>query len=133
MIQLKRNLRLPPNLPIDPVPFITVIFQLIFFFILSSFTFQSGINVKLPKALTSDLIKEDNIIIKITGENITYLNNQVITQKELEQILEESTGKNSSVLINADRRASFGRIMDVWNSCRNKGIERVNIATEQEN
>lgn len=133
-MRFKQHLKVQQSLQIDMAPLIDVIFQLLIFFMLSSsFTFQSGINVKLPKAVTSDVIKEENMIITITSENVTYLNDKVITQKELENILTKPNIKNLPILIKADRRASFGRIIDIWDLCRNNGIERVNIATNQEN
>lgn len=116
---------------IDLVPFINVAFLILLFFALvSSLTFESGINVKLPKALTSDVVKEGNVIIAITSENVIYLNGRITTIKELMQSL-KSVPQNSPVLIKADRRASVGRIVDVWNLGRSLGIEQINIATNQ--
>ncbi len=97
----------------------------------SSFTFQSGITVKLPKAVTSDLIKEDNFIITITSENVIYANSKVISFNELQKELGKRDYKKRPILIQADRRASVGRIVDVWDLCRNLGIERISIATNQ--
>ena len=37
-----------------------------------------------------------------------------------------------SVLIKSDRRASLGRVVEVWDLCRDMGISQVNIATNQE-
>jgi biopolymer transport protein ExbD len=113
---------------------IDVIFQLLIFFMLSSsFTFQSGINVKLPKAVTSDVIKEENLIITITSEDVLYLNGKITAIKELTGILGRQENKNKPILIKSDRRASVGRIVDVWDLCRNLGIERINIATNTDN
>ena len=133
-MKFKRHTKLEHGLgQIDIAPLIDVIFQLLIFFMLSSsFTFQSGINVKLPKAVTSDVIKEENYVVTITSENIIYLNGAVITIKELEQRLAAPGKKDKPLLIKADRRASVGRIVDVWDLCRNLGIERINIATNQE-
>jgi biopolymer transport protein ExbD len=133
-MRFKRHTKLEHGLgQIDIAPLIDVIFQLLIFFMLSSsFTFQSGINVKLPKAVTSDVIKEENYVVTITSENIIYLNGIVITLKELEERLSAPGRKERPLLIKADRRASVGRIVDVWDLCRNIGIERINIATNQE-
>ena len=129
-MKFKRHTKLEHGLE----PLIDVIFQLLVFFMLSSsFTFQSGINVKLPKAVTSDIIKEENLIITITSENIIYLNSNISTLEELKSELEKIKGKNNPILIKADRRSSVGRIVDVWDLCRNLGIERINIATNQDN
>jgi biopolymer transport protein ExbD len=133
-VRFKRNTKLEHGLEqIDIAPLIDTIFLLLIFFMLtSSFTFQSGINVKLPKAVTSDVIQEENLIVTITSENVTYLNGTVITLKELKEKLSQPGTKEHPLLIKADRRASVGRIVDVWDLCRELGIERINIATNQD-
>jgi len=35
-------------------------------------------------------------------------------------------------MIKADRRSSMGRIVDIWDLCRQLGIEKINIATTRE-
>lgn len=133
-MRFRQHLKIEKKLHIDLVPFIGVFFQLMIFFMLSSsFTFQPGINVKLPKTVTSDIIKEDNMVISITSENVTYLNGVIINRKELEEELAKPGSKNLLILIKADRRASVGRIIDIWDICRKNGIDRINIATNQEN
>ncbi len=118
---------------INLTPLIDVILMLLIFFILSSsLTPQSGINVKLPKAITSDTIKEENLTITVTSENVIYLDNKIITFKELRRELRKNINKNRPVLIKADRRSSLGRIVDIWDLCRELGIEKINIAADQE-
>lgn len=134
-MKFKRHSKLEHGLEqIDIAPLVDVIFQLLIFFMLSSsFTFQSGINVKLPKAVTSDVIKVENVIITITNENVIYINGRVSTMKELQTELENTKNKDRPILIKSDRRASMGRIVEVWDMCRNLGIEKINIATNQNN
>ena len=115
------------------VPLITVIFQLLIFFMLtSSFTFQSGIHIKLPKTITSDVLKEQNFVITITSEDLIYVNNHIMTIKELKGEMSKPSNKTRPVLIKAARRTSVGRIVDVWDLCRGVGVERINIATNQD-
>lgn len=119
--------------PINLAPLIDAILLLLIFFMLSSsFTFQSGINVNLPKAVTSDTLQEENFIITITSEDVIYFRNSVYTIKELKAELDKPAQKSRPVLIKADRRASVGRIVDVWDLCRQLGVERVNIATNRD-
>lgn len=120
--------------PIDIAPLIDIIFLLLIFFMFCApFTFQAGIGVKLPKTLTSDAIKDEDLTITISGEDVIYLNGKIIAIKELQQVLGMTANKNRSILIKSDRRASMGRIVDIWNLCRRLGIEKINIATNQEN
>ena len=134
-MKFKRHLNVQQGLQqITIVPLITVIFQLLIFFMLaSSFTFQSGIKVKLPRAITSDVIKEENLTITITSEDIIYRDNTISTIEEIKKTLSKSSNKTRPILIKADRRASLGRVIDIWDLCRELGIERVNIATDQKN
>ncbi len=134
-MKFKRQITIERGLqPIDIVPLIDLLFLLLIFFMVStSFTFQSNINVKLPKAVTSDMIKEENLVITITSENVVYLNNTVTTLKELENTLTKLKSKNHQLLIKTDRRTSVGRIVDVWDLCRKIGLDHINIATNQDN
>lgn len=113
-------------------PFIGVIFLLSFFFMVSPLLVsQKGINVKLPRAVTSDTINEAELTITITGENLLYWNNSLVTAGELEQKLKKIARKKRAILIKADRRAYVGKIVDIWDLCRRLGIEKLNIATSE--
>lgn len=133
-MKFKRNNELEYGVrPIHIAPMIDCFFLLLIFFMFaSSFTFQSSIKVKLPKVVTSDMIQDKNVIVTITGENVIYLNGTVVTLKELSRKLQESNYKARPLLIRSDRRASVGRVVDVWDLCRNLGIERIHIATNQD-
>lgn len=133
-MKLKRSVKLESGLdPIIIAPFINVSFLLLIFFLLFiSMSSQAGISVKLPKAVTSDILQEDNDIISITSEDIIYLNSKVVTVPELEEFLSHLVMKDRQILVKADRRASMGRVVDIWNLCRKLNIERVSIATSRE-
>ncbi len=133
-MRFKRHSKLEHGLgQIDIAPLIDMVFQLLIFFMLtSSFVFQSGIKINLPRAVTSEIVQEENVVIIISSENVIYLNNKVVNLKELEKSLKSAAKKNTPLLIKADRRASLGRIVDVWDLCREVGLEKINIATNQE-
>lgn len=133
-MHFKRHMELEHGLKqIDIAPLIDMVFQLLIFFMLTSnFIMQPGIKVNLPKAITSELIKEESLEILISAENIIYLNGRVITMQELKSIIKRIAKKNPPILIKADRRASLGRIVEVWDICRDLGVSQINIATNQE-
>lgn len=118
---------------IDIAPLIDIVFQLLIFFMLtSSFVMQPGIKVNLPKAVTSEVVKFENIELLVSGENVTYFNGKVVTTQELKNLLKQAAKRNQSVLIKADQRASLGRVVEIWDLARDQGISQVNIATNQE-
>lgn len=118
---------------IDIAPLIDMIFQLLIFFMLtSSFIIQAGIKINLPKAITSEAVRSENIEIVVSGENVTYFNGKVITTQELKSLFKQIAKRNEAVLIKADKRASLGRIVEIWDMARDTGITGINIATTQE-
>ena len=72
------------------------------------------------------------MVVTITDDDVIYLNGKITTFKELSKILSEKKNADNPILIKADRRARVGSVVNVWDLCRNLGIEKVNIATNQE-
>lgn len=117
---------------LDIAPLIDVVFLLLIFFMLtSSYIFQPGIKINLPKAVTSEVIQEKNLVVTVNAKNEIYLNNRAVSLKELKKNLKEAADKNRPLLIKADRQASLGRVVEIWDFCREVGLTQVNIATNQ--
>ncbi|OGX32085.1 MAG: hypothetical protein A3G37_01410 [Omnitrophica WOR_2 bacterium RIFCSPLOWO2_12_FULL_46_30] len=132
-MRFKRHVELEHGLrQIDITPLIDMVFQLLIFFMLtSSFIMQSGIKVNLPKAVTAEPGREENVTITISRENVLYLDKKVLTNRELKEVLSRAQKDNIPVLIMADQYASMGRVVEVWDMARDSGVEEVNIATER--
>jgi biopolymer transport protein ExbD len=103
----------------------------VFFLFTSSFIFQPGIKVSLPKAVTSDVVQQDNVVLTVTREDKIYLEDKEITQAELDSRLSALNKDRMGLLIKADSRAPLGRIVQIWDACRREGVSQVNIATNQ--
>jgi len=130
-MKFKRHVELEKG-QLDIAPLIDIVFLLLIFFMLtSSFIFQPGIKINLPKAITSEVIHEKSLIILVTANNYIYLNDRVITMSELSSRLRIAAKENKPLLIKADRRASLGKVVEVWDMCRDEGISQINIATSQ--
>ncbi len=120
--------------PIDIVPLVDIVFLLLIFLVLtSSFVVQTGIDVKLPKAVTSDMITQQQMTVTISDDNVLYFNGMVVSIGELKEQLEILKLRQVPLLIKADRRASVGRVVDVWDLGRQVGLEKINIAASQRN
>lgn len=124
-MELERGLR-----QIDIAPLIDIVFQLLIFFMLtSSFIIQPGIRVNLPRAVTGGIVTEKNLVITVSAENVIYLDDKIVTLDELRARLKKFKAK--PLLIKSDRRSSLGRIVAIWDLCRDLGIANINIATNQ--
>ena len=113
-------------------PLIDVIFLLLIFFMLtSSFVFQPGIRVNLPRAVTSEVLHRELMIVVITGENEVYIDERPVDADELVSRISLAGREGRSLLIKADKEADLGKVIDIWDLCRKVDMKQVNIATAQ--
>ena len=128
-MKFKKRLKIEKGL-MDLTPLVNVFFLLfIFFLFTSSFIFQPGIKVSLPEAVTSEVIQQDSIVMTITKDDKVYLNEREISQDEISSNLKLLAKAKTPLLIKADGKASMGRVVEIWDMCRNEGVLQVNIAT----
>ncbi len=114
------------------VPLIDVMFNLLIFFMLTSnFVIQPGIKVSLPKAITSEVMNSEYLILTVTAQDLLFLNDEPITINDLTEKLKEAVRENKSLLLKADTGASLGRVVEIWDLCRDIGVPQINIATNQ--
>ena len=131
-MKLKRHVQFAKG-QLDIAPLIDCVFLLLIFFLLTSnFIFQPGIKIDLPKAVTSEVVQENALVITVTSDNRFYLNESPITFAELKNKLESPSSKSKPILIKADRDVALGRVVSIWDFCREIGITQINIATNQE-
>jgi biopolymer transport protein ExbD len=130
-MKFKRNLYIE-DVRLDMVPLINCVFLLLIFFLLTSnIIFQPGIKINLPKAVTSEVMQENTVVITVTSDNRFYLNEIPVTLLELKNKLEKAS-TSEPVLIKADRDVVLSKVVNIWDFCRDLGIKQVNIATNQE-
>ena len=130
-MKFKRRLKTEKGL-IEMTPLVNVFFLLfIFFAFTSSFIFQPGIKVDLPKAVTSEVVQQDSAVLIITKDDKIYLNDREISHDELLSNLRLMAKGNIPLLIKADNHASLGRVVEIWDMCRREGLSQANIATNR--
>jgi biopolymer transport protein ExbD len=117
---------------LDIAPLIDVVFLLLIFFMLtSSFIFQPGIRVNLPRAVTSEILHKELLVIVVTDNNEIFINDRPVERDELISRITMAGQEDQSLLIKADKGADVGRVIEVWDICRQVDIKRISIATTQ--
>jgi biopolymer transport protein ExbD len=141
MNEEKKPMRLPdePELPlqINIVPMIDVIFAILTFFIMSTLflTRSEGLPVNLPKAATA---KQQQVPTKITitvdEKEQVSLNRKPIAVDDLTAQVRTLVGSNPEVLviINADEKVDYGRVVAVMDRVRQVPGAKLAIATQRE-
>jgi len=133
-MRFKRHLELEHGLgPIDIVPLINIIFLLLIFFILAS-AFVTGpvIKMNLPKVITGGAFERGNIEITVLSDNTIFLGSRAVGKQELKNFLKQIAKKGPPILIKSDRKASLGKVAEIFDMCRDFGATQVDIVTDQE-
>jgi biopolymer transport protein ExbD len=131
-MRFKRHLEIIKG-EINIAPMVDVVFQLIIFFMLSSsFIMQPGIKIKLPKAETTDIIKQKEIFVNITEDGRIYFKGKPVNLLEFEKILrEEIKGEKENIIliVKADKDTKHGIVVSVMDKARSCGVDKIAVAT----
>ena len=106
-------------------------FVLVFFLLLSSnFILQQGISVSMPFSRFSLGPQSNQQIISITGGAVPaiYFQDQRVTIEQLGPLLDAAKQKDQSIIIKADRSASYETVAEVTNVALEHGITSVALA-----
>lgn len=115
---------------LDIAPLIDVVFLLLIFFMLtSSFIFQPGIRVNLPRAVTSEVLKKELLVITVTADDEVFINERSVTSEELLSRITVAARGDDPILIRADKQAGLGKVIEIWDMCRQLDVKQINIAT----
>ena len=121
---------------VDIVPLIDVIFLLLAFFMLltMSMVFQEGVPVELAKAGAGESVEEANrIVISIKENGHVFWEEELISLENLVERLgkiDREGDRVPRVLINADRGARHGKIIEVVDRIRSTEIKNVIFTVE---
>jgi biopolymer transport protein ExbD len=106
-------------------------FLLAFFLLLSSnFILQQGISISMPFSRFSLGPQSNQQIISISGGAVPaiYFQDQRVTMEQLGPLLDAAKRKDQSIIIKADRSASYETVAEVTNAALEHGITSVALA-----
>ena len=106
-------------------------FLLAFFMLLSSnFILQQGISISMPFSRFSLGPQSNQQIISVTGGAVPaiYFQDQRVTMEQLGPLLDAAKRKDQSIIIKADRSASYETVAEVTNAALEHGITSVALA-----
>src|SRR3954464_13612730 len=106
-------------------------FLLAFFLLLSSnFILQQGVSISMPFSRFSLGPQSNQQIISIAGGAVPaiYFQDQRVTMERLGPLLDAAKRKDQSIIIKADRSASYETIAEVTNAALEHGITSVALA-----
>lgn len=122
-----------PDIRIELIPLIDVIFCILTFFILAAVTLtrQTAIGVDIPAASTGTAQMRDMFIVSVDQIGELYIDKQRVSSQQLyQQLLQyHYTNPEGLVVLYASRLASYNDVIQVLDLLRSVGGDRVALAT----
>ncbi len=119
------------NSEINLSPLLDMVFILLIFFVVTTtFTRETGVEVKKPKASSATQVKDKTIKLAITREGTIHIHEKQVTLSVLESILQREKNRNPSlkVIIVADNQSLTGMVVKVLDKCNLVGLKNTSIA-----
>ncbi|WP_127023907.1 ExbD/TolR family protein [Rheinheimera mangrovi] len=118
---------------VDLTPMLDVVFiMLIFFIVTTSFVKEAGIDVNRPKAAKAQSKPSATIFIAIRANGEIWMDKRAVDVERVgatvEKLLAESP--TDTVIIQADKEAKHGIVVQVMDQIKLAGIDKISIAAE---
>lgn len=116
-------------------PLVDVIFLLLIFFMVSTafIDFTRRLDIKLPESKAADVIeKVKSFVIEMAVDEKIYLNGKEVTLEAMESELKKSSKEATrvSVIIKADKRISYGKVIGVMGIVKSAKIRDIGVAVK---
>ncbi len=111
-----------------------VMLLLIFFLLTSQFVITTGVQVRLPKSESSEVVTDNQFIVTITKTNEIYFGGEKISLGELAKkiITYNEQQREKNLVIKADKEIPIEILIKVIDIAKSTGINKFTIATEKE-
>ena len=119
---------------INVTPLVDVMLVLLIIFMVTAPMLHQGISVALPKTATTNLRSglEDPIVLSISRDGLYYINETPVARGLLKDRLRAilRNHKEKAVLLKADRRLSYGTVVETLDLLNRMGIESLGMITD---
>jgi len=121
---------------INVTPFIDIMLVLlIVFMVTSSVTFQSGLDVDIPKISSKSDGKKDPtaVLISLDNKGGIFVDGFAVSRSELEQRIKDALlkGKTDMVIFQGDKASSLQNTLDIIDVAKKAGAQKFAIAAKE--
>ena len=116
---------------INITPLLDIVFiMLIFFVVTTSFVKEAGIEVNRPAAQTAERKEHASILIAIAPNGEVWIDRRVVDVRSVRAAIERLRAESpeGAVVIQGDREARIGLLVEVMDQVRKAGVNNVSIA-----
>ncbi len=119
---------------IDMTPMLDIVFIMLIFFIVStSFVREAGVEIERPVSSTAEVKENQGVMLAITANDEVWLDRQPVDVRMIRPTLERLKVEQPDlgVMIQADKDAKTGLLVEVMDQVKMSGVEQVAVATRE--
>lgn len=114
---------------VNLTPMLDVVFiMLIFFIVTTSFIKESGVEIERPESSAASPRPEAQVMVALTPEGAVWVDGRPVDLHRVGDEVAGLLGSEGGVVIQADRQATTGRLLEVMDRLRESGVEDVAVA-----
>jgi biopolymer transport protein ExbD len=116
----------------DLTPMIDMIFQLLIFFLLTSFLLVPAVNVALPRSRSPEATPPAAMTLTVRRDGSLLLAGQAVQIQDLPSLVSSALAARSeaAIILQADRGVAFGRVVEVMEAARSGGARDISFLVE---
>jgi biopolymer transport protein ExbD len=117
----------------DMTPMIDMIFQLLIFFLLTSFFILPAVTVALPRSRSTETRPPSSLILSVERDGRLKLAGQAVSLDDLPALLGAALARRNdrTVVIQSDRGVPFGKVVEVMEASRDAGAGEISFLVER--
>ena len=125
---------------INVTPMVDVMLVLLIIFMVVAPLLQTGVSVALPKSkhpeLDANIIKDTSAVVSIPADNEFYIGRDKVAQADIpnkiKAILKDKKPDEQIVYVKSGKFVKYGTVVQVIDSIREAGFERIGLVAERE-
>jgi biopolymer transport protein TolR len=118
---------------INVIPLVDVVLVLLVIFMVTAPMLYRGMDIKLPVSASNTIKPEIRKVLTIEKDQRLYLDKDQVSLVQLERSLRSLKAEHAdvSLYLRADRDVSYGVVVQVMDSVKKAGIEKLGMVTDQ--
>ncbi len=117
---------------INVIPLVDVVLVLLVIFMVTAPMLYRGMDVNLPKSATNTIKPEERVVLTVERDRRVYVDKELVPIGLLLRKLDALHRKNPevAVFLRADQAVPYGTVVEVMDSVKRAGIEKLGMVTE---
>ncbi|PMR67571.1 ExbD/TolR family protein [Halomonas heilongjiangensis] len=114
---------------VNLTPMLDVVFiMLIFFIVTTSFIKESGVEIERPESSAATPQPDAQVMVALTPEGAVWVDGEAVDAHRVGGRVAELVSEGGGVVIQADRDATTGLLIEVMDRIRQAGVEDMAVA-----